>query len=366
MDCPWSGFGLRIRLLAVRHRWAAVVAFLFCIGVGPALAISTARTPMHVQALAVNGVVGMDVVRVDLGAGKAGPIIRLPITPTGVVVSSDGRRAYAFGIGSAEVVPIDLRTGRAETPIRLPAPADDVALSPDDRRLYVTAGSHTFLIVNVQTDRVVTVMSIPGGVGSIVISRDGKAAYVDATAFTVEKCTAVFAGGDDITTIHLARESIGQVFKLPDTAIVLGVSNDDRTLYAAQDPTCGSSGPVFYRINVTGGAIGKGKPLPYAQGGLAMAPSGRTAYIETDERHLAALDLHTLTIGHPFEVGQDPAQAIVTTDGRYIAVATFQGIVVVDLRANHAYPPIKLPSPSNSLIGRADHGAIGLAAIPTR
>jgi DNA-binding beta-propeller fold protein YncE len=318
---------------------------------------------MRAEVLAVNAIVSKDVVAVNLATGVASRPLPLPITPDGILVSPTGRQAYAFSISRSEVVPVNLATWHAETPVRLPGYVYDAVLSPDGRWLYVTMNSHIFVVIDTKTQRVVTKLYVPGGVGAIVVNGDGTTAYVDAANLTVQKPDGDFeTGGDDITAVDLVTRTISHVFVLPDPAGLLGVSNNFETLYAAGYPDSGGSAEVFYRVNLVHYTLGAGKPLSHVWQDFISTPSGQTAYVETDDTHLAPLDLATLSVGSPIAVGEVPSQAVFSSRGRYMAVGTIAGIVVVDLSDAHTYPAV--PVPYVGPLARFVHGAVGLALVP--
>ncbi len=324
-------------------------------------------TGMHGEALAVNGLFGNDVVPIDLTTGTVGKPIPVPITPVQVLVTPDGRTAYAFGLESSSIVPIDLATRTAMPPISLSASPNDVALSPDGTRLYATVGNNSFVILDARSGQVLSTIDVPAGVGSIVVSHNGTTAYVDASGSSFEQSPDFYSGGDTITSINLAARKVGATFTLPAPANIFAISNDDTVLYASASPTSGNGPPSFlYEINVSTGALGTPEPMTDSLNNFDLAPSGTTAYIDgSGDNDVVPMNLSTFAIGHPIAVGQNPSQAAFSGNGTYMVIGTLKGVVVVDLATGHVDPPIPLPPSGTTITAKAaSGGAIGVALVP--
>jgi hypothetical protein len=66
----------------------------------------------------------------------------------------------------------------------------------------------------------------------------------------------------------------------------------------------------------------------------------------TGQDDMVAYNLGDLSArGKPFYVGEDPTAAAFSDGGRYMAVATDDGIGVVELPDHHAYAPVPIPNP---------------------
>jgi DNA-binding beta-propeller fold protein YncE len=322
-------------------------------------------TPMTGEALAASGLASQSLVPIDLGTGRAGSPIALPLTPIVVLVAPTGETAYAASLSDPYVVPVDLVTRKALARIPVPQSITGLVLSADGRWLYASCGQHDFVTISTSTDRVVNTTYVPGGVGGIVLDPSGKTAYVDSSGTQVEASPDYFTGGSEITAIDLVNDTVARAWNFNGPVSVEGISPDGSVLYAAIEPDSGTPASVLYTVDVTGGTIGTGHPLSYSLNDFAVAPSWDVAYVSSSQDQLTALNLHTFALGTPIDVGQDPATIVFSTDGRYLAVATFAGVVVVDLASGAAYTPIPLPG-SGSGLGSTDHGAIGLALVPQK
>jgi DNA-binding beta-propeller fold protein YncE len=302
-----------------------------------------AATPMQGEALTGDGLAGNALIVVHLATGQQ-ESINVGIPPEEVLASPDGKQAYTFSLDDSFAVPVNLVTRRAEARIELPGPWDGAALSPDGRWLYVTTGAHTFGFMDPRTGRLAAKLNVPGGVGDIVENPAGTMAYVDATSYIVEKYPGVSAGGDDVSAIDLVHRRVSHVFVLAGTSGVFAVSNDGKTLYTtAMLNSTAQPESKFYKINLVSGAIGPGEVMgTNAASPFVLSPQGQ-AYATTDEYHMVAYNLGSLSVtGKPFYVGEDPAAAVFSDGGRYMAVATEGGIVVVDLSDRHAYPSVPI------------------------
>jgi WD40 repeat protein len=324
-----------------------------------------AATGMHGNVLAVNGLFSKDVVPIDLSTGKVEKAILVPFAPVQVVASPYGKRAYVWGF-DASIVPIDLATRRAMPPILLPSDPNDVELSPDGTWLYATIGTNTFIVINTDTAKIVSTVNITQGVGAIVVSRDGRTAYIDSSGLTVQQSPGLYVGGNTVTSFNLETLTVDRTFVLPSATTVLGISPNDAILYVETSPDT-ASGPssYLYEIDVGSGALGVPKPFTDAVNDFALAPSGRTAYISSGNQTITPLDLSTLDVGKPIKVGENVASMVFSNDGRYMAVGTSHGVVVVDLVTGRTSSPIPLPSEGSTPEARiGSSGAIGLALVP--
>jgi hypothetical protein len=102
----------------------------------------------------------------------------------------------------------------------------------------------------------------------------------------------------------------------------------------------------FYKINLVSGAVGPGEVMgPNAASPFVLSPQGQ-AYATTGQDDMVAYNLADLSVeGKPFYVGEDPSAAAFSDGGRYMAVATDDGIGVVDLSDHHLYAPVPVPNP---------------------
>ena len=101
------------------------------------------------------------------------------VNPRGVVVSSDGTRAYVVNANSGTVSVIDTATNTVIKTITVGSNPQDVAVSPDGTRAYVTDTDGTVSVVNTATgSNVVTPITVDGTPVGVVVSPDGKHAYV--------------------------------------------------------------------------------------------------------------------------------------------------------------------------------------------
>jgi hypothetical protein len=190
-------------------------------------------------------------------------------------------------------------------------------------------------------------LNVPSGVGDMVENPTGTMAYVDASDYIVEKYQGVSAGGDDVSAIDLVHRRVNHVFVLADTSGVFAVSKDGKILYAwAMLNSAAQPESKFYKINLASGAVGPGEVMgPNATSPFVLSPQGQ-AYATTGQNDMEAYNLVDLSArGKPFYVGKDPSAAVFSDGGRYMAVATDDGIGVVDLADHHANVPVPIPNP---------------------
>jgi len=247
--------------------------------------------------------------------------------------------AKAYVVGHTALTPVDLATGKIGKP--LPSIADPIAIviSPDGRTAY--AGTpYSVVPIDVATNAVGRPIAVPAGAESIAFSPDG--------------CTAYAAGSGGITTIFLRTRTVGQVIATPRLGLSgpIALAPDGRTAYLAGDlesdngqDQAESSG--FLRVDLTRGVAGKFLPTP-GMVGAAIVPDGQMAYI-TVGRSVVPFSLETGEAGEPIEIPGFGGPVAITPDGRtaYVGIlkpATPSNVVVpIDLAAGTAGTPIHVP-----------------------
>ena len=260
-------------------------------------------------------------------------VLRAGVSPTGLVVSPDGRTVYlansadsitpvsaatgkagkaiaisggypgGFSAGELAITPdgqtlfanvtdeesgatlpiarVDLRTGQETGQIRVPGGVSWFVLSPDGRTLYVVGGSGVMFAVDAATGRAERRIPVPASLLGfpMVVSPDGGTLY---TANSGDDP----AGGGTVTPVNLRTGAVGRPVSVGWDPVSLAITPDGRTLYVAVDGMNGPIGQVApNRIKVIDTAAGRVRAsipwkVPPLQ--LAMAPGGATVWVMSD------------------------------------------------------------------------------------
>jgi len=119
------------------------------------------------------------VVAIDTATDSVAGTISLGKYPYGIVITSDGARAYVSNQDGKYIWVIDTKTNTVAATIQTPKLTFGIAISPYGGRLYVTDGDTGFLVVDTKTNALLaTVPTQEGDLGCLAISPDGRRAYI--------------------------------------------------------------------------------------------------------------------------------------------------------------------------------------------
>ncbi|MET8142545.1 caspase family protein [Sphaerisporangium sp. NPDC005288] len=235
-----------------------------------------------------------DTVRtVDTATGAvAGRPISVGKWPAGIAMAADGRRAYVTNRASDSVSVIDTATGGT---VGDPIPVGDeplgIVAAPDGRRVYVAdSGSDQVSVIDTATGRAGAPIPTGDRPGGLAISRDGGHLYV----------------------------STGGIWNLTDEGF--------EVIETATGKTVGR------RLDVGLPTMSKGG-LFTGWSGVAVSPNGGEVYL-TDgwSNAVVTVDLaYHRVLPDAIKVGEHATAIVASPDGRYLYVATADGISIVDL-----------------------------------
>jgi DNA-binding beta-propeller fold protein YncE len=280
---------------------------------------------------------------VDLATGKAGRPLRTPADPVAIVISPDGRTAYA---GTADsVIPIDVTTDAVGEPIATPAGAELLAITPDGRTAYAAGNGNSagMTPVFLRTCTVGRVIATPGLTPiAIAIASGGQTAYLAGYLETDNGQSSQIQG---LLRVDLARGIAGKFLPVPGIQDA-AVAPDGRMAYV----TVGRS---VIPVSLPTGKLGPPIQLPgLGAGAIAITPSGRTAYVgilkpETpDAAVIVPVDLTAGTAGTPIHVPSYPfsvTDIAIAADGRTAYAANSAWVMPVHLATGKAGRRITVP-----------------------
>ena len=281
---------------------------------------------------------GASVSSVDLSSGKSSGIA-VGNNPGEVIVSSDGRTAYAANQGSNSVSVIDVAQGKVTATVGVGQVPAGLALTPDGGTLWVANYSDdTVQPVDTADLTAGTPIAVGGGPENMAITPDGGTLYVadihDNTVtpvdLTARKAGAAIpvgprpfnvvaapdgktvyvsnSGGSTVTPIDTATHDTGPSLLVTGQAYGLALSPDGRTLWVSP-----STGDTVTPVDTVTGAPGTPVTVGRSAFDVALDWKGSTAYVTTaDGNVLVPVDIASGTTGTPLATGAYPLAVALT------------------------------------------------------
>ncbi|MFF4520118.1 beta-N-acetylglucosaminidase domain-containing protein [Streptomyces bluensis] len=280
---------------------------------------------------------GASVSSVDLESGTA---TEIPVgkNPGEVVVSADGRTAYAANQGSDTVSVIDVVSGEVTRTVAVGDVPAGLALTPDGRTLWVA---------DYADDAVQPIDLTTGTAGARIAVGDGP----EKLAITPDGSTLYVANIHDstVTPVDLsgASATAGRAIRVGPNPFDVVASPDGRTVYVSN-----SGGSASSTVTPIDTATNDTRPTLLVTGqayGLALSPDGRTLWVSASTGDtVTPVDTVTGAPGTPVTVGRSAfdvaldwngTTAYVTTAdaGTLVPVTTATGAVGTALKTG-AYP----------------------------
>jgi DNA-binding beta-propeller fold protein YncE len=229
-------------------------------------------------------VVGAELVRVDLPAGRVDGRLRFAHGLEGIAASPAGAEVFVLGrtpAGSMAVVPVDVSSGGEGKAIAVPGDSQDMAVSPNGRVLYVSTGygkgPDEIIPFDIGTGKAEVPILFSGSVEDIALGPGGDTVY--ALVETPAACDLVAVDVVSRATRRLTSIECGQ----------LEVSPDGRSLFDLGDPTLSWVNSATGKQEgsaVTGSFWSNSDTAPVD---FVIAPDGRTAYVADAEQGVVVL-----------------------------------------------------------------------------
>ncbi|KUL31129.1 beta-N-acetylglucosaminidase domain-containing protein [Streptomyces regalis] len=281
---------------------------------------------------------GASVSSIDLAAGTT-KNIAVGNNPGEVVVSADGRTAYAANQGSNTVSVIDVAGGAVTATVAVGKVPSGLALTPDGGTLWV-ANYTDGTVQSIDTGTLKTGAPVPVGDGpeNMAITPDGRTLYVanihDNTVSPVDLTTGqagqaipvgprpfnvvaapdgrtVYvsnSGGSTVTPIDTASNDTEPTLLVTGQAYGLGLSPDGRTLWVSP-----STGDYVTPVDTVTGAPGTKVTVGRSAFDVGLDWNGGTAYVTTaDGSTLVPVDTASGTTGAPLKTGAYPLAVALT------------------------------------------------------
>ncbi|WP_020133735.1 beta-N-acetylglucosaminidase domain-containing protein [Streptomyces sp. 351MFTsu5.1] len=234
---------------------------------------------------------------IDVASGKVTATVAVGKVPAGLALTPDGHTLWVANYTDGTVQSIDTATLRTGTPIPVGDGPENMAITPDGRTLYV-ADIHDNTVTPVDLTTATAGKPIPVGPSpfNVVAAPDGKTVYVSNS------------GGSTVTPIDTATNETEPTLLVSGQAYGLGLSPDGRTLWVSP-----SNGDTITPVNTVTGAPGTPVKVGKSAFDVALDWNGTTAYVTTaDGNVLVPVDTATSTVKSPLTTGAYPLAVALT------------------------------------------------------
>ncbi|MFJ5302410.1 beta-N-acetylglucosaminidase domain-containing protein [Streptomyces sp. NPDC088350] len=241
---------------------------------------------------------GSDTVSViDVAKGTVTATVAVGKVPAGLALTPDGGTLWVANYTDGTVQPVDTSSLTAGTPVPVGSGPENMAVTPDGGTLYV-ADIHDDTVTPVDlTDRTAKA-AIPVGPSpfNVVAAPDGRTVYVSNS------------GGSTVTPIDTATNDTEPTFLVSGQAYGLALSPDGRTLWVSP-----SNGDTVTPVDTVTGAPGTRVTVGKSAFDVALDWNGGTAYVTTaDGNALVPVDTASDTTGTPLTTGAYPLAVALT------------------------------------------------------
>lgn len=273
----------------------------------------------------------------SLTGGSPGPPISLPGSPSRIVTTPDGTRAFLLNSSDAQVVPVDLAHAKVGTPFAAGKLPTTEALSADGKSLFVVDNlSHALITFNTVSGVARPAQQLPQGVDSFTPAPAGSSGVL--SFFTAEANPGIIAFDSPTAGLGSAIE-VGL-----NAPVDVRYSPDGSTIWVTE-PGTGNAPGVVFPVDVRSQTVGHPITVGHGPAGTAMSPDGHLLVVTNGiDRSVTVVNLVTRAVIGTVPVGAGPDHAAITADGAtaWIACSLDQSLVPVNLRARTAGAPLPL------------------------
>ncbi|MGW3117092.1 beta-N-acetylglucosaminidase domain-containing protein [Streptomyces sp. NPDC001107] len=228
---------------------------------------------------------------IDVTAGKVTATVSVGRVPAGLALTPDGRTLWVANYTDGTVQPVDTTSLTAGTPVPVGSGPENMAITPDGRTLYV-ANIHDNTVSPVDLGAGKAEAAVPVGPSpfNVVAAPDGRTVYVSDS------------GGSTITPINTATNDTEPTLLVTGQAYGLALSPDGRTLWVSP-----SNGDTVTPVDTVTGAPGKQITVGRSAFDVALNWNGTTAYVTTaDANALVPIETASGKVEAPFTTGAYP------------------------------------------------------------
>ncbi|WP_325176279.1 beta-N-acetylglucosaminidase domain-containing protein [Streptomyces liliifuscus] len=235
---------------------------------------------------------------IDVPTGRVTATVAVGDLPAGLALTPDGKTLWVADYSDDAVQPVDLATGTAGAKVAVGDGPENMAITPDGSTLYV-ANIHdsTVTPVTLPAGRAGTAIPVGPNPFNVVAAPDGQTVYVSNS------------GGSTVTPIDTATNDTRPTLLVNgQQAYGLALSPDGRTLWVSA-----STGDRVTPVDTVTGAPGTPVTVGRSAFDVALDWNGSTAYVTTaDAGELVPVTTASGTVGTALGTGAYPLAAAVT------------------------------------------------------
>lgn len=295
----------------------------------------------------------------SLTGRRAAQSMALPGSPSTIVTTHDGTKAFLLDSSHGQVIPVDLAHGTVLTPIPVGKLPVDEELSPDGKTLYVVDNLAGSLIpIDTSSNTPGPAMQLGQGIASFTKAPTGPTAVLAAYGSAGQPGVIAFY---NTTTRAASPVAVG----LNDPMDPL-YTPDGATVWVTEAGIGNQAGmviPVDARTRAVGAPIAVG----HGPASAAMSPNGHFLVVTNAlDRSLSIVDLTSRVAVATVAVGADLGRVAISADGNtaWVANVLDRSLMAVDLPSHRTGATVQLANaPADLILSNA--GAQAWVLFPT-
>ncbi|WP_345008758.1 beta-N-acetylglucosaminidase domain-containing protein [Streptomyces shaanxiensis] len=234
---------------------------------------------------------------IDVARSTVTATVAVGRVPAGLALTPDGGTLWVANYTDGTVQPVDTRTLKAGAPVAVGSGPENMAVTPDGRTLYVAnIHDNTVSPVDLTTKGAGKAIAVGPRPFNVVAAPDGRTVYVSNS------------GGSTVTPIDTATNDTEPTLLVSGQAYGLGLSPDGRTLWVSP-----STGDRVTPVDTVSGAPGKQVTVGKSAFDVALDWNGGTAYVTTaDGNALVPVDTASGAAEEPLRTGAYPLAVALT------------------------------------------------------
>lgn len=232
------------------------------------------------------------VVPINLATGAAlAPIsLGVPGGPSGMVLAPNGKTLYVATV-RGQLVPVDIASRAAEPPIRLGGVTHGLLMTPNGRTAYALQPPYGVAVVSLSGRAMIGFIRVHDA-SDFLMTPNGQTVYV--LGASANNATLTLTPIDTATSSPRAPIVLGPRATVPSPLTAMGVTADGKTVYVQTSSTKAplSSTAVIVPVDTATNTMGSPIRTGVAADGIVLAPNGKTAYL-ISFKSLIPVDLRT-------------------------------------------------------------------------
>jgi YVTN family beta-propeller protein len=279
-----------------------------------------------------------------LGGGQPTTTLKLPGSPSSVVMTPDRTKAFLLDSSHGNVIPVDLVKGQVGASIAVGRLPVDEHLSTDGSRLYVTDNIGGIVVpIDTATGTVLAAQNLHPGVDGYIPSPTGSSALVVSYTSSGQPGIVYVATPAGLgTPLQLGLNPPTDAFYSPD----------GKTAWVVEGGSGNQPGSVF-PIDVASRSVGTPISLGHFPENAALTPDGKLVVVANRlDGTVSIVDLTRRAVVATVAVGASPSGIAITADSNtaWVANTTDRTLTPVDIHAARAGTPVALGNSPADLV----------------